>query len=408
MRSAWLLVLVVGCGHDTRPPATSDAAGDSAAGDSGSADAPTGSATVTVRSLVHPTFIANTPVLFSDGSGAMVEAYTDAMGQATGTLAPGSSVTTMFDDQHLATIVDAMPGDNLTFGNGRLTSGGTLTVTFTAYTDPQATYRLYTPCSSYNVTPPMTTISLDFCNGPITDTDVEIAAYSNGVVMTSGEHHVDLTTGAVTVTGAWTPLKTIQATYPGVSYALSVGFFDLPESFMAGPGSITGTSTSFTAPTTAPIELIRSDVELGPDQYQSFVDRIANTATTYQLSSSDLRPWITSVTYDAATRTISSVAPASLTGDVVFYELIWGNPQSPYYWDIYAPAFQSVTLPALPADIPDPSTIPGTVTAVVALYDTSAYAGWDNVRPHVYEFAPLALDPSHVADRVYIQALSTN
>jgi len=410
MRMAVLCVLVVGCGGGKKAT-TADAASSDTPSDA-PGDSQAGSATVTVLSMAHQNPTANAPVLFTDPNGTSTEAHTDANGQVTAAIAPGTSVTTITDDGFLATIVGAMPGDHLTFGLGRFHPAPTLTVNFSDFA-PGAGYMLYSPCAHTTVTPPSSSVDLIFCNGQITDTDVYIVASTPSMVASAAAHHVDLTAGTLTVPNTWTPFRTIDVTYTGfaVGENLAAGSYDVPEGYNGGPGSLDKPQTTMTIPATAPAQLIRTDVENGlvVNENQSFTDRIDPSAATYTLSATELRPWITSVSFDAGTRTVSSVVPGGLTGDVVVYDLGWGNgTDGGYHWAIYAPAFQPVTLPTLPADMPDPVT---TLTSPnwklypsVAIYDNSLYTTWDEARPHVYG-ASYDNDPSNVPDREYMQAL---
>lgn len=416
MRTMVVGLLVLGaCSGGSRPHAADDAP----PADSQPVDAPPdvafGSASVLVRGMSRPNPVVNTPVLFTDTNGMSIETTTDAMGLAYGLVPPGGSVTAKLDDTHYATIADVMPGDHLTFGLGRFGYGGDLAVTFTEYV-PNANYMLYTACQHFAIRPPTTTVTLEFCDGPISDTDVYIVGSTATMVATAAAHHVDLTTGAITVPNTWTPLRTIQVSYTGftVPEHLSASTYDVPEGYNGGPGSLFTPTITLTLPATAPAQLITTDIEdasLPSTQHQSFIDRIDSAATTYTLTAGELRPWISDVAYTAATRTVSSAAPASLTGDIVMYELIWGDGPTtgsvPYYWDIYAPAFEPFTLPTLPADMPDPSTFPGLrLTKVVALFDNSSITSWDDARGRVYDLATTIIDPANVPDRLYVQALS--
>ena len=414
MRIAVLCVLVMGCGGG-RHGTTFDAAGDSTAGDASSDgldDAQLGSATVTVLSMAHSNATANTPVLFTSPNGTSTEFHTDANGQVTAAIAPGTLVTALTDDGFLTTIVGAMPGDQLTIGLGRFHSGATVTVNFSDFA-PGALYTLYSPCARTAVTPPSTTLDLIFCNGEITDTDVYILASTQSMTATAAAHHVDLTTGTLTVPNTWTPFRTVDVTYTGfaVGENLASYSYDAPEGFSGGPGSIDKPQVTMTIPATAPSVLIHTDVENGyvAGETQSFSDRIDPSATTYTLAETALRPWITSVSFDPATRTASSVAPSGLTGDVVVYDIGWTNGGGGNHWTIFAPAFQSVTLPTPPADMPDPVTMEqqgARLEPSVAVYDSSLYTSWDQVRSHVYT-ATYFGDPNNVADHGYQQYLLT-
>lgn len=409
MRIAVLFLVVVGCGKSgtavtgDAPPDALDPAADALG------DAQLGSATVTVLSIGHQNPTANAPVLFTDPSGTSTEAHTDANGQVIAAIAPGTSVTAITDDGFLTTITGAMPGDHLTFGLGRFHPAPTLTVTFSDFA-PGAAYTLYSPCARTSVTPPSTTVDLQFCNGPITDTDVYILGSTSTMSATAAAHHVDLTTGALTIPNTWTPFRTIDVTYTGFQVGeVSVASYDVPESYSGGPGSLDVTHTTLTIPATAPTQLIRTDVDNGIVAYQnqSFIDRVDPSATTYTLSSSELRPWITSVSFDVATRTASSVVPAGLTGDVVVYDLGWSDGGGGYHWTVYAPTFQAVTLPTLPADMPDPVTTTGPNSKLypsVAVYDSSLYTSYDEIRPRILA-ATWFGDPSNVPGRAYVQAL---
>lgn len=414
MRIALWIALVMGCGGG-RHATTGDAAGDAVSGDASSdglGDAQLGSATVTVLSMAHSNATANTPVLFTDPSGTSTEYHTDANGQVTAAIAPGTLVTALTDDGFLTSIVGAMPGDQLTIGLGRFHSGTTVTVNFSDFA-PGALYTLYSPCVHASVTPPSTSVDLLFCNGEITDTDVYILASTQSMTATAAAHHVDLTAGTLTIPNTWTPFRTIDVTYTGfaVGENLASDSYDAPEGFSGGPGSIDKPQVTMTIPATAPAVTIDTDVENGyvAGEDQSFSDRIDPSATTYTLDASALRPWITSVSFDPATRTASSVVPSGLTGDVVIYDIGWTNGGGGNHWTIFAPTFQSVTLPTLPADMPDPVTMEqqgARLEPSVAVYDSSLYTSWDEVRPNVYT-ATYFGDPNHVADHGYRQYLLT-
>jgi hypothetical protein len=391
---ALLTVLVFGCGPER--PAMSDAPNEV-----DSADAPVaGVVSVTVRSQTHLAVIADAPVVFTDTSGTF-EVRTDINGHAEASVSPGASVTVMFDDQHFATIVDVEPGDQLTFGAGRMTRGNDLSVTFTAYGSPGAAYSLFSPCLSNPVTPPTSTFSLQFCNGPITSTDVYVVAWvSNVPVATAGAHNVNLTSGSVTITEAWIPMKSLQLDYSGLSGDLSGHFSDVPERYSVG-GSVSGASMTLSVPTSSLIQLVRTHIQQSAGRTQTFIERISPSTTFYTVNASEVRPWVTSVTYDAATRTVSSVAPG-LTGDIVDYRLLWGQVQNPYVWDVYAPTFAPRTLPILPAGVPDPSTN-ADGRAFVTIFDTPSINGWDEARPRVYELVDPGIDPAMVLDKKYRQ-----
>lgn len=407
MRLTLVGLFMVGACHGGGPqPNQIDAPGSDA---DTSPDSNLGVASVLVQSSKRPSPVVGAPVLFTDASGASSEAHTDAMGRANGLIPPGGSVTTELSETHFVTIADAMPGDHLTFGLGRFHDAGNVTVAFTAY-DPSATYRLYSPCLSVDLAPPTTTVSLELCNGPISDTDVFIVAVTPTTTVTAGAHHVDLTSGAILVTEAWTPFRAIQASYTGISpQELAAYSYDVPEGYGSG-GSLVTPSVTLMVPATVPTQLIRTDVELvtsDPTQRsQSVVDRIAPAVTTYALSSADLRPQITSVAYDAATRTVSSTAPAALAGDIVIYELIWGTSSAPCYWEIYAPRFEPFTLPALPPDMLDLPTVCGhPPTTGVTLYDDSSVTSWDDARGRVFDLTSGLPLPANVPDRLYQQSL---
>jgi len=426
--SALLASVTTACGGSspiTQPDATpSD-------GPSHDAIGRRGSVSVTVNDLTALAVMANALVAFIDPDGTTTIAHTNASGHASALVAEGASVTVKYSDRDLQTILDVQPGDDLVFGAGHSIPAPTVTISFTPLAEPTLDYFLFSSCTGGIPLPAGGgPIDLVHCDGSLTDADVYVLATRRVADVSTAvasllQQHVDLTADKpIMMPDAWVPADSLEVSYTNpIDIDEIITEVDDRDHFAASQSATKPTWTTTVAiPSTGSDRRLRTIVSAprslslssssprtsaDVDIAQILDDHLDLTAATYTADvMARLRPWLSSITYDPATRMVSTTteANAALDVDAVQYQLYFGTdvPDAPR-WSIYAPTIASFVVPAVPDSFFAGATIGMAASVDAAVYETPALVGWDVVRPKLYTLASESVDAVANFGTLYVQ-----
>lgn len=390
MRSFVVWLGLVACSAPARSN-VSDApeGGDVGTGSDAASDAvPLDVVTVTVNSRTDlGVVIPNAPVVFIDPDQTVTYAHTDGTGTAQASVHPGASVTVIYapDTVEYMTVLDVQPGDHLVFGGGGFVNIAPMTVTFTAYSDPSATYLFQCACGPKVVTPGTTTLTYSDCLAPTVNTDAYVVASVGGtVVATASLHDIDLSLPIV-LPEVWAPAATLQVSYTGAPGRITSTFLDAPQGFLLQTSLDTSPyEATLKVPVDGVKQFVRTNFEIGSAP-ESIWEKLAPGATTYHLDfSSHVLPAISGVTYDRASRTVSTQSTPVLPNSLVVYAVTWGDSTNPYTWEILTHTLAPATFPTLPPDLEDLAMYAGG-SPTMLIVATPALTDWDQVRANMTE-----------------------
>lgn len=384
VRSIVVLLGLAACSAPRQSTGSDAAASSDAARDASRDSTPGGVVTVIVGSMTDlDGVVPGAPVVFVDTDQSVTYLHADSLGVAQARVHPGASVTVIYDQNlvQYETVLDVQPGDQLVFGAGTGVDVPPITVTFTAYPDAGATYKLHSACGSSTVSPGTTTASHFACFAPVTNTDAYVAAYLNSeVVATAAVHGVDLRQPIV-IPNVWTAATSLTVSYTGAPGRITAEFQDAPQSFSTFKDLETPYMGALNVPADGTKQYMRTDFEIGSAS-ESIWQRLTPGTSSYHLDiASHLLPEVR-VTYDPATRTIAPTGTASLPNSLIDYSVVWGEPGNPVSWEVLTHTLGPVVLPELPADIRDISGPGG--TPGVLIITTPALTNWDQVRENMW------------------------
>jgi hypothetical protein len=307
-------------------------------------------------------------IIAIDPDGTVNTAVTDGAGAARLTIHTGATVTALYRDVmggQLFTFAGVQPGDVLTFGEkfaAGSTNLGSMTANFPATAQ---TYRVYSKCGSDSATSPATSTTItvyDDCDGP---QDIEYLGFDamGNLTRFGGQSGVNVAPGGSTTLGAWQNATSFTMTFNGVPDTLNVAaqiqgvLNETPGFFIYVPmGTPVGGTYSFTRPW-API----GDRIIGGARFdnagvgsQFFSEGMPVNTTQWVINDPITLPWMTGVTYDAATRTASVTleGAGAYDGTLILLQYDRVTPMGEYRWAIFAPPGQAgpnaIVLPDLP------------------------------------------------------------
>ena len=300
-------------------------------------------------------------------------ATTSAAGTASATVLPGATVTVarrIEGNTFLTTVIGAEPGDQLHFGQRGPVNAPVLgKMTFTFPLQPGASrYELSNGCKRGTGSP--TGAELEFAPGcGAGPHDVLITAFDTSQVLLGWLTALDVAfvaDGSQRVTDSFTPARRFTASYTGVGapiarFQTSRRTLHEGRTYMsvfkdAVPTDGTATNAmpyaDFGERMNIETFFFTSATALAPRQ---LITHRAGSSDTYAMdASTELLPWLSNVQYDVATRTATWARDSSASGaDAVvvrFRHRRSGNLVHEW-WLIAPPDVNTVTLPALPADL---------------------------------------------------------
>lgn len=376
----------------------------------------------TTRGTVHVTVLdaggAGAPavganVVFLDPDGTLVKRVaTDTAGKADAEVLPGASVTSIAllnMTYQLQTVTAIKPGDDLVLGskNTDVTAAGTFTVNYPAATGATS-YIVGHACgptfvSSPAGVPPVTSVTLTMTNN-CKQSKMEIVVVpmdaNSAPLGTIALSDVPFTSGgSVTLNGSYQSARAFTASYTNipssvtallVSRSVPDGFGVQTSQSMASPSAsqvinLTGASGSAAR--------VASRFSVSSTRaFQEIRQNLSGTAATYGFDAgTNLLPWITQVSFDAAAHKLVTTTDATGTSagapDMfrVFatYRRTDPNTQvtTTYSWSLFGPQAGDITLPALPAEVGDVApNATDTITFNAIMLEGDTISGYDAIR----------------------------
>jgi len=275
----------------------------------------------------------------------------------------------------------------VSYSNSTAGSGGTVSkatpfaVTYPSYAGATS-YEVHTPCGPTNAGT-ATTATVYLRTGCSTSTmDIVVYAKSSSTTELAALTRPDvaLSAGSTTLSGAWTPVSALTATYSNptslvshVTIARHAPYVrGAPQEFVKqAVGAPITLSTAF-----PPSAWMRSTLTcetggpcvttaLGVAQ-QTYAAKVDGAQTTYTHDiGANLLPWI-SAAYVPSTTTLDVTVTGSESYDLFEANLKYfrnvGASQVIFTWRVFAPTAEDVTFPALPSTLPGDPTVRTTDT----------------------------------------------
>jgi hypothetical protein len=355
----------------------------------------------------------NIPVVFIDPDGTIAaDTMSDSNGRAEATILPGASVTVVYSQitgsgatmmtSYLAATIDGIsPGDDIPFGftDRDNTDSGTFNVTFTALAGATS-YEIFTPCGE---TPSTTagTVATSMQNGCKQDTfDLYVIAFnSSGQAIQAAQiQNVSLATGHATVPNSWIPFSQFNAAYTDIPPDVTT--LQVSRQTSTGRGfsffsscTLSGAACSVTGqvPTAGVKSLVHTTVGRNDAHTTSQVitQRVAGNSINYNLDvGTNLLPWMSDVTFDAASGTMTPTLEApDDQADLFFTEVSYTrDANTSLDWAVFQKTVGPTKFPTLPAHVgPIASLATDTVTMRTAItIDSTNVAGWDDARARLF------------------------
>jgi hypothetical protein len=352
-------------------------------------------------------------VVFIDPDGTLVKRVaTDTAGKADADVLPGASVTSIAllnMTYQLQTVTAVKPGDDLVLGskNTDFTAAGTFTVNYPAATGA-VSYVVGHACGPTFVNapvgaPPPTTATLTMTNN-CKQSKMEIVVVpmdaSNAPLGSISQSDVTFTSGgSVTLNGQYQSARAFTASYTNIPSSVTA----LLVSRSVPDGFGVQTSLSMASPTASQVmnlsggsataARVASRFSVSSTRaFQEIRQNLSGTAATYGFdASTNLLPWITQVSFDAATHKLATtIDTAGTSGDQpdmfrVFATYRRTDPNSQvtttYSWSVFAPQAGDVTLPTLPPEVGDVApTATDTLTLNAIMLEGDTISGYDAIR----------------------------
>lgn len=403
------LLLFAACGEVAGSP---DAAGDDDEIDASTIDAdPSGTAEITTLTrccnAVPDAPEAGVRVIVTLPDGTIGDSVlTDANGEASVTVLPGSTVTAIYIDPNgtganqLVSYTGVEPGDTLTFGekfNAASTTLGSMTASWPTVAGATG-YRVFTPCGSSSVSAPTTSVMFtesDSCHVQPMDL-LFVANDAAGPIRWGLAPNVTFSPGGSTNLITWQAMNSITLSVvdmPSDVTQVEFGASAVLNNRTTFSASISGTPSggmlSGTQPWTTGGDAVQTQAFFGRETFgiQQVIERIASTSTTATLDGSNLLPWLSTATASGATREVTWETEGTVSGDGMVVFLRW--PQSMMFggssqheWILVAaPSAAPFALPNLGPDGAD-FDVPAAATPTVngGVLDLGADDGYDDYR----------------------------
>jgi hypothetical protein len=337
-------------------------------------------------------------VIGPDGSDTY---RTDANGDLTVDVLPGSSVTAVYplspcNEHNITTFAGVAPGDALVFGTdqnfGSPTQSGTMTITWPAQGGIDS-FQIYDDCYGAGAAGTATSaVITQYTNCSTPTTEVLVVGYTSGTpaiyavlddlpfvadgsaaitaFQTASLTNLDMTGIPASVGNAELSVSPLT----GSSYGGTIYAYGAPDA-----GAITGSGVWTPGPDDAYLRAWFQGATYGQ---QYIHERVAPTAP-FALADPALLPWVDAFIADITTGTLSWTESGTGTPDGTMLTLYWyrGTPPAlwgvggqSYYWTLILPhGAPSVTLPPLPGALSDRApTTDDSVSGDVTLIESSA------------------------------------